>query len=303
MNTVLYVCYYNKTIVKLLKGDYNMKWKIVTDTGSNLRTIDNLPKETAFDIVPLIITLNEESFVDDANLDVEALVKKMTESENTSTACPAPGVYAEKFKGADNVICFTISNQVSGSFNSAKLGRDIALEENPAANIHVFNSKSAGGEMDLLIFKALELIENGLSFDEVISGLNDYHQNTYVGYMLQSIDNLVKNGRVSKVIGSLVGLLNINVLGIRSEEGTIDVSDRVRGEKRAIRRFLKDMSSNGLNGQRIEISHVNNQNLAETLAEKIKNDFPEAEIGIRQTSGLCSFYAEDGGLIVGYERN
>lgn len=280
-----------------------MKWKIVTDTGSNLREIKDLPNETAFEIVPLIITLDGEQFVDDANLDTEKLIKKMGESENTSTACPAPGVYAEKFKGAENVICFTISNQVSGSFNSAELGREIALEANPDANIYVLDSKSAGGEMDLLIFKALELIQAGKAFDDLINDLNNYHKNTYVGYMLQSIDNLVKNGRVSKVVGSLVGLLNINVLGIRSEEGTIEMSDRVRGEKRAIRRFLKDMTENGLSGNKIEIGHVNNLKLAEKLAEKIKADFPEAEIGIRPTSGLCSFYAEDDGLIVGYERS
>lgn len=280
-----------------------MKWKIVTDTGSNLRELKNLPNETAFDIVPLIITLDGEEFIDDASLDTEELVKKMGESENTSTACPAPGVYAEKFKGAENVICFTISNQISGSFNSAELGREIALEANPDANIYVLDSKSAGGEMDLLIFKALELIQAGKDFDELINDLNTYHKNTYVGYMLQSIDNLVKNGRVSKVVGSLVGLLNINVLGIRSEEGTIEMSDRVRGEKRATRRFLKDMTENGLSGNKIEIGHVNNLELAEKLAKKIKVDFPEAEIGIRPTSGLCSFYAEDDGLIVGYERS
>lgn len=280
-----------------------MKWKIVTDTGSNLRELKNLPNETAFDIVPLIITLDGEEFIDDASLDTEELVKKMGESEKNSTACPAPGVYAEKFKGAENVICFTISNQVSGSFNSAELGREIALEANPDANIYVLDSKSAGGEMDLLIFKALELIQAGKDFDELINDLNNYHKNTYVGYMLQSIDNLVKNGRVSKVVGSLVGLLNINVLGIRSEEGTIEMSDRVRGEKRATRRFLKDMTENGLSGNKIEIGHVNNLELAEKLAKKIKVDFPEAEIGIRPTSGLCSFYAEDDGLIVGYERN
>ncbi len=280
-----------------------MEWKIVTDTGSNLRELKDLPEKTSFDIVPLIITLDGEEFIDDTSLDIEELVKKMSESENTSTACPAPGVYAEKFKGAENVICFTISNEVSGSFNSAELGREIALEANPEANIYIMDSKSAGGEMDLLIFKAIELVKLDKTFDEVVNDLNSYHKNTYVGYMLQSIDNLVKNGRVSKVIGSLVGLLNINVLGIRSEEGTIEMSDRVRGEKRATRRFLKDMIEHGLSGDKIEIGHVNNLELAEKLAKKIKTDFPEAEIGIRPTSGLCSFYAEDHGLIVGYERN
>lgn len=280
-----------------------MKWKIITDSGSNLREIENLPKEISFDIVPLIVTLNGEEYIDDAMVDTRELVKKMAQSENPSTACPAPGIYAEKFSDAENVLCFTISNEVSGSHNSAELGKEIALENNPYANIHIFDTKSAGGEMDLLIFKALEFIQEGKSFHEIIADLTEYHHHTYVGYMLQSVDNLVKNGRVNKVVGSLVGLLNINVLGIRSEEGQIEMSDRVRGEKRAIRRFIKDMTENGLNGQRIEIGHVNNPELADYLAEQITESFPAAKIGIRPTSGLCSFYAEDDGLIVGYERN
>ncbi|MDN6195289.1 MAG: DegV family protein [Atopostipes suicloacalis] len=280
-----------------------MQWKIITDSGSNIREINNLPEEIYFDIVPLILTLNDEQFIDNAEIDTEEVVEKMAKADNPSTACPAPGVYAEKFEDADNVLCFTLSSEVSGSYNSAELAKDIALEKNPDANIHIFDTKSAGGEMDLLIYKAIEFIKEGKDFEQVITDLDQYHEHTFAGYMLQSVDNLVKNGRVNKVVGSLVGLLNINVLGIRSEKGEIEMSDRVRGEKRAIRRFIKDMKENGLNGQKIEISHVNNRKLADHLADKFYEEFPDAAINIRPTSGLCSFYAEDDGLIVGYERN
>lgn len=280
-----------------------MKWKIVTDTGSNIRELENLPAEIGFEIVPLVITLDGEQFVDDRNLDTEVLMEKMKQAEDTSTACPAPGVYAEKFQGVENVICFTLSNGISGSYNSAELGRAIALEENPDANIHIFDSKTAGGEMDLLILKTVEIIQAKNSFEEVVAAINDYHEHTYVGYMLQSVDNLVKNGRVNKVVGSLVGLLNINVIGVRSKNGRIEMADRVRGENRAIERFIKNMTDHGLNGQRIEIGHVNNRPLADKIAEKLSEQFPQATINIRPTSGLCSFYAEENGLIVGYEKD
>lgn len=280
-----------------------MKWKIVTDTGSNIRELENLPKEIAFEIVPLVITIDDEQFVDENDLDTEALIEKMKHAERTSTACPAPGVYAEKFQDADNIICFTLSNAISGSYNSAELGRDIALEENPDVNIHIFDSKTAGGEMDLLILKAIKIIQEKDSFEEVITAITEYHKHTYVGYMLQSVDNLVKNGRVNKVVGSLVGLLNINVIGVRSKDGRIEMSDRVRGEKRALERFIKNMVDNGLNGQQIEIGHVNNRKLADKMADKLRTHFPKATITIRPTSGLCSFYAEKNGLIVGYEKD
>jgi len=277
-------------------------WKIVTDTGSNIRQINDLPENISFDIIPLILHIDNEDYVDTPDLDIEILTQKVAQASKSSSACPAPGAYAEKFKGADHVICFTLSSKVSGSYNSAEQGKQIALEENPDANIYIFDSKSAGGEIDLLIFKAIELIKEGLGFHEVVAGLNDYHEKTHAGYMLKSVDNLVKNGRVNKIVGSLVGLLNIHVIGIRSEEGTIEMSSRARGEKRALNTFVKDLVETGFSGKVLEISHVNNEPLAKKLSEKILEQFPKTEIQIRPTSGLCSFYAEKGGLIVGYER-
>lgn len=280
-----------------------MKWKIIADSGSNLREIEDLPESIEFGLVPLLIHLDDQELVDTADVDTNKLIKDMAAAKETGTACPAPGVYAEAFDGAENVLCITISSEVSGSFNSAELGRELALEKNPDANIYVMNSKSAGGEMDLLIFKAIELIRDNDNFQDVVERINAYHKHTYVGYMLQSIENLVKSGRVSKMLGSIVGLLNINILGIRSDEGTIEMSDRVRGEKRALKKFLEGMIENGFNGNAVEISHVNNQELAEQLSEKMLDQFPDAKISIRPTSGLASFYAEDSGLIVGYERD
>jgi len=279
-----------------------MDWKIITDTGSNIREINSLPDNISFDIIPLILHIDNEDYIDTPDLDIELLNQKVAAASESSSACPAPGVYAEKFAGAENVICFTLSSELSGSYNSANQGKQIALEENPEANIHVFDSKSAGGEIDLLVFKAIELAKEGLNFHEVVDGLNKYHEKTYVGYMLKSIENLVKNGRVNKIVGSLVGLLNIHVIGIRSEEGTIEMSNRARGEKRALNTFVKDLVEAGFSGKVLEISHVNNKPLAEKLSAQILEKFPKTDVRIRPTSGLCSFYAERGGLIVGYER-
>lgn len=279
-----------------------MDWKIVTDTGSNIREIDNLPENIAFDIIPLILHIDNEDYIDTPDLDTEILNQKVAEASKSSSACPAPGVYAEKFAGAENVICFTISSELSGSYNSADQGKQLALEENPDANIYIFDTRSAGGEMDLLVFKAIELVKEGMNFHEVVDELNKYHEKTYVGYMLKSIENLVKNGRVNKVVGSLVGLLNIHVIGIRSEEGTIEMSNRARGEKRALNTFINDIIEAGFSGKVMEIGHVNNETLAKKFSEKILEKFPQTDIRIRPTSGLCSFYAERGGLIVGYER-
>ena len=192
-----------------------MEWKILTDTGSNIREVGHLPENILFDIITLILHVDSKDFVDTPDLDTTELVEAVSKASNSSSACPAPGVYAEMFSGAENVICFTISSNLSASYDSAELGKAIALEENPDANIYIVDSRSAGGEIDLLVWKALELVKEGKSFDEVVATVEEYHEKTYVGYMLKSIENLVKNGRVNKVVGSLVGLLNIHVIGVR----------------------------------------------------------------------------------------
>lgn len=280
-----------------------MKWKILTDSGSNIREIDNLPENTAFDLIPLILHVESKDFVDEPTLNIEELLTAMANASTSSSACPAPGAYAEKFEGAENVICFTISSELSGSYNSAELGKTIALEKNPDANIHIFDSRTAGGEIDMLVYKALKLIEEGKEYEEVIAALNAYHKGTHTGYMLQSIENLVKNGRVSKMVGSLVGLLNINLIGMRSLEGKIEMSNRARGEKRALKTFVNEIYEQGYNGKHIEIGHVQNESLAQRMADMIREKHPDAEINIRPNSGLCSFYAEKSGLIAGFEKN
>lgn len=280
-----------------------MKWKILADTGSNLREISNLPENIEFDLIPLILHVDKKDYVDTPSIDVDDLIKSVKASKSSSSACPAPGAYAEKFAGAENVICFTLSSELSGSYNSAELGKSIALEQNPDANIYIFNTRTAGGEMDLLAKKAVEFIQEGKNFEEVIADLNAYHKNTHTGYMLKSIQNLVKNGRVSKVVGSVVGLLNIHIIGVRSEEGTIEMSGRARGEKKGLKTLLKDIVDNGYSGNKLEIAHVLNRETAEKFANQVREKFPKADITISPTSGLCSFYAEMGGLIVGYEKN
>lgn len=280
-----------------------MKWKIVTDSGSNIREINNLPEGILFDIIPLTLHVEQKDFVDTPDLDIPELLDAVSAAKKSSSACPAPGVYAEMFEGAENVICFTLSSNLSGSFNSAELGKTIALEKNPDLNVHIFDSRTAGGEIDLLVNRAIELADSGKRFDEVISDLNTYHQSTHSGYMLQSIENLVKNGRVSKVVGSLVGLLNINLVGIRSAEGKIEMSNRARGEKRALKTFVKELYEQGYNGKKMEIAHVENRDLADRMANLVRETFPNAEINIKLASGLCSFYAERGGLIAGFEKN
>ena len=280
-----------------------MKWKIVTDTGSNIFKLDNLPENILFERVPMLLYLDGEEFQDTPVIDQINFINKMKASAKVGSACPSPGVYAEKFDGAENVIGFTITGALSGSYGSALAGRDMILEDNPDKNIFILDSKSTAGEVDLLIRKTIEFINEGKEFEQLVSELKDYHKKTRVAYMFKSIENLVKNGRVNKFIGSIVDRLNIHVIGIRSDEGTIEMTSRARGEKRAIKAFINDIIESGFNGRMLEIAHVNNETLAEKIAAIMIEKYPNVDIKIRTTSGLCTMYTEAGGITVGYERD
>ncbi|MGT2771564.1 DegV family protein [Streptococcus marimammalium] len=279
-----------------------MTWKIVTDSGSDFRTLPDLASNTLFELVPLSLTIGDRVFVDSKDLDIEEMMTTMY-SQNTValSACPSPEAFKNSYKGADNIIVITLTGTLSGSNNSAQVAKKMLLEENPSAKIHVFDSLSAGGEMDLFLLGANRLIKEGLEFEDVITRLENYLSKTRLLFILSKVDNLVKNGRLSKLIGTVVGLLNIRMVGRASEEGKLELLHKPRGQKKAVVAAFEEMINSGYNGGRVMIAHANNLKICQQLEEKIKNRFPQAEVNAIPTSGLCSFYAEDGGILLGYE--
>ena len=199
-----------------------MTWKIIADSGCDYREIADLANDTSFKSVPLTIQVDSEIFVDDANLDIDDMMEKMYATSTASkSACPSPDDYLRSFEGAENIFVVTITGSLSGSHNSAQLAKKLFLEEHPTAHIHVIDSLSAGGEVDLIITKLNELIKEGLSFNEIVEAITHYQEKTKLLFVLAKVDNLVKNGRLNKLIGAVVGLLNIRMVGEASKTGTL----------------------------------------------------------------------------------
>ncbi len=280
-----------------------MKWKLVADSGATISPDLFAGTDVAFELVPLMINIGTQVYVDDANLDMATFVKDMQDSkEASSTACPSPQAYANAFEGAANVICFTISSGLSGSYNSAQLGRNMALEENPLANIYIFDCLSAGTENDLLIAKGLELVKSGLDFDQVVASLKDYHQKTDVVFILESVDNLVKAGRVNRLVGGMIGLLGIRLIGVRTAEGKIEIGAKSKGSKRAVKATVEEMLKHGYQGGKVAISHSDNPEVVEAVSALLREHYPQAQIEVVDFNGLCTFYAQYHGLIIGFEK-
>lgn len=278
------------------------KWKIVVDSGCDYRQLNHLAPDTEFISVPLTIQIGEQAFVDDVNLDIDRMMEVMESSSSAAgSACPSPQAYQAAFEGAENIIVVTITGGLSGSFNAARVARDMYVEEHPEANIHLIDSLSAGGEMDLLVDEINRLIGTGMDFHQVVEAITHYRERSKLLFVLAKVDNLVKNGRLSKIVGAVVGLLNIRMVGEASSEGTLELLQKARGHKKSVIAAFEEMKKAGYRGGRIVMAHRNNAKFFQQFSELVKATFPTAIIDEVATSGLCSFYAEDGGLLMGYE--
>ncbi|MGT2910636.1 DegV family protein [Streptococcus cameli] len=278
------------------------KWKIVADSGCDYKELANLAPDAAFESVPLSIQVEGVDFVDDANLNIDYMMETMYgSSKAASSACPSPQAFAAAYEGAENVIVVTITGGLSGSFNSARVAKEMFAEEHPDVNVHLIDSLSAGGEMDLLVMEINRLISQGLDFDQVVDAITAYQAKTKLLFVLAKVDNLVKNGRLSKLLGTVVGLLNIRMVGEASSEGKLELLQKARGHKKSVTTAFDELKKAGYAGGRIAMAHRNNEKFVDQFSELVKAEFPGADIEVIATSGLCSFYAEENGLLMGYE--
>ena len=279
-----------------------MSWIIVSDSSCELRSLENPAPDLSFATVPLKIRVGDREFVDNSALDVDAMIDAMHNYNGASTtACPSPEEWAEKFMQADNILAITISSNLSGSYNSAMVAREMVLESHPEKRIHVLDSLSTGGEMALAIWKANDLVASGLPFDEVVREWEIWFQGRQVLFALASFDNLVKNGRLSRLAGFMAGVMNMRAVGRGSEEGKLEMLHKTRGETRMLALLLEEMDHRGYQGlEPAVISHCQNEKAALMLKNGIEKKWPGAKVVVLPCSGLTSFYAETGGIIVGY---
>lgn len=278
-----------------------MKWNIVTDSSCDLFPTGSSTEEISISSVPFIISVGTVDFVDDERLDTAAMLDAMEQYPDAShTSCPAPQTWLAQFERADCSIALTISSQLSGSMNSAMIAKEIVLEQHPEKKIAVLDSHSTGPELVLCVNEIKREIENGTDFESIVRHAAAFLQKTHVMFALSSFDNLVKNGRMSKVAGFVARKLGMWGIGIGTEQGTIQVTGKTRGPAGAVAKLLGQMREAGFQGGRVVISHCQNPSLAAMLKRKIEELWADCEVHILPTRGLCSYYAERGGLIVSY---
>ena len=278
-----------------------MKWCIVADSSCDLKTLETHSSDIEFKSVPFVISIDGKDFVDSPEMDAFDMVDKMEASAKASTtACPSPQTWFDCFKDADYSFAITISANVSGSFNSATTAKQMIEEQFKDKKVFVLDSKSAGAVLTMYAEKLVELINKGLSFEEVVNEIEKYKSKRHTIFALASFSNLVKNGRVGKIAGFLARILKMWGIGINTKEGKIAVKKKTRGEKNVVNAFVEDMQQNGFDDDYVVISHCQNFELATKVKNTLLSIWKKLKIKIIPTRGLCSYYAERKGLILGY---
>lgn len=280
-----------------------MIWNIITDSSCDLEefVLQEGEHTINYKSVPFIISVDEEDYIDIEGMDTAAMIDAMEKSTEISrTSCPTPASWEELFRTEGNVIAITISKELSGSYNSACVAKDMVLEEDPDKKIAIINSVSAGAGLVVILRAICESICSGASFEECVAHTQEIAAKKKTVFALASFDNLVKNGRMSKMAGFVAKKLNFWGIGIATPEGKISVKEKARGSKKALKAIVDDIKTNSASVRQVVISHCQNLEMAENLKKELQEIWRDLVIEIHATRGLCSYYAERHGLIVAY---
>lgn len=273
--------------------------KIVTDSSADMLTMAAVP----FEFAPLKIITADKEYVDDDALDVDAMVEDLRQYKGrSSTSCPNVNDWLSAFGDAQEVFCVTITGTLSGSYNAAVLAGRAYEEQYPDRRVFVLNSLSAGPEIALLLDKLQELVSEGYPFDEICERITAYRKKTALLFMLESMKNLANNGRVSPFVAKAAGLLGIRVVGKASDRGDLEPLNKCRGEAKALDTIVQHIREMGPIKGKVRIAHCGNESAGKSLKERLQTEFEKIKVDLYECRGLCSFYAEKGGLLVGVER-
>ena len=275
-----------------------MNTKIVVDSSASLYTLQGVD----FECVPLKIITDDAEYLDNGTMDAVGMAQTLrTYTGKTSTSCPNVSDWLAAYEGADEVYAITITGTLSGSYNAAQLAAEEYQQENPGKRVFVLDSLSTGPEQRLLAEHLRDLLAEGKEFDEICEEMLRYHKHTHLLFSLESLANLARNGRVKPAVAAVARMLGIRVIGQASEAGELDVLCKTRGEHGALERIVLELKEHGYTNGRLHISHCGNPAAAERLKHMVKAVFDGAKVDISECGGLCSYYAELGGLLVGYE--
>ena len=278
-----------------------MSFSIIVDSCCDLTP--EMRADPAFRSIPLTIRVGGRDFVDDQSLDTSLLIYAMDQSAGpSSSSCPSPGDYLEAFRQAEgDIYVVTLSALLSGSHNSAWQAKQMFLEEQPDRNVHVFNSCSASAGEVLLAQKVYQLAKSGVPFSQVAAQGEQAVKDSNTLFVLENLDNLKKNGRLTKVQAMLTGALRIKLIMGSTPEGEICKRGQAMSIKQALSKLVDIMAADPRHkGKVLFIAQCLCPDRAQQLWELARKSCQFTDVVITATRGLSSYYANSGGVIAAY---
>lgn len=271
--------------------------KLIIDSSSNMKS----DPDHNVEVVPLTISFGGKDYIDDQNLNIREFLNDMNQNQVAGkTTCPSIQAWLNALEGTEKAIIITMTSGMSGTFSSALQVKTMYEEKHPTSQIIVVDSRSAGPELTIVLHRIEKMIQGDIRFVDLEEVIAKFRMRTHLLFILQSLHNLSLNGRVSPAAAKVAGLLKINLIGTASKEGKLEPLTKARGMKKAMRELLKYMKDDNYHGGEVIIDHCENEKDAEIIKDKILAEYPDAQVTIRPMRGLCSFYAEEGGIMVGF---
>lgn len=277
-------------------------YKLISDSSCDLDK--GQAKQLNIDFIPFKITIDGKEYVDDDHICLSEYLVEMERTPNPiTTSCPSPYDYLNVIEQhlEDDIYIITISSKLSGSYNSAHIALQQAKENHPDLNICVIDSKSAAAGQTRLVMDAKEILDQGLSFEESVAKIEEKVEQMFTFFVLDNMENLIKNGRIKKTTGLIANVLNIRPI-MQGVDGEIELFEMNRGMKKALNSLVDAMGNltDDFADRRVAITHVNAPERAAEFAKKIEERYHPREIIVTQANGLASGYADIGGIVLAF---
>lgn len=277
-----------------------MEYRLVADSCCELT--EGLKRDTDVRSVPLSILIDDKNYIDDETLDMDGFMLAMKGSRHAAkSACPSPEQYAQAMRGAQGVFAVTISAKLSGSYSSAVAACRVLTEEGEPPRMHVFDSRSASAGQIAVCLKIQECISNGLDFETIVETVEAYIRNMKTFFILENLDTLIKNGRMSRITGYVASAMSLRPI-MTADMGEIKLFEKARGSVRAFTRLIDIIGEKGCDFARrtLVITHCNNEKQARFIRAEAEKRYGFKQIIVERTRGLSSMYANEGGVIIAF---
>lgn len=276
--------------------------KIITDSCSDL------PQEILdsynIRVVPLEIRFKDENFRDGVDITKEEFYKKMRQyDELPKTASPSPQHFMREFEGPeDNIIVVTVSSGLSSTYNNAMVAKDIYAQNNKNKKIHIIDSLSASVGEGLIVLKAAQMISQGMILDYIVSNLRKIAKAGQVFFLLDTLENIIKGGRIGKVTGKIASLLSIKLIMKSDGNGVVDLAEKVRGAKKSVTRFVDIIGETGtdIENRILAIAHANCLDKALEFKAMVEEKYEFKQIIISTMGATIGTYAGEGGILISF---